>query len=358
MPVVVPVVVPAVVPAVVPVVVPAVVPVVVPTGRAVDAARSALRAALGDRVRAAGPDRTEALAHDTTPLRAPPDIRTIGGALRVLPVTAPRAPHFDGFLDGIQRSVTIAYLDGVPLLHGTAAAAIRERDREGRLHTWRTPLVDHAVYTSRAMLGDAMWARVADILDTRGHALRDSDDAMPVVSRHPSALLRQGLDALSQARSDLERSVGESWCDAHGERPLYVDGSLRGSRAMLRSTGVAGVVKSHATLYVPDAQLAMVLGLGAGERTSLVAVMDDGERRRHLTWYLRLRSAAGRDPFFGLVRVETGAAEADDAALEAAADRVSCGLLAERSPLARPDARWDVMPYAIRDCEVYLRAVA
>ncbi len=333
---------------------------VVQAGRAVDAARSALRAALGDRVRVAGPDRTEALAQDNTPLHAPPHLRALGDRVRVMPVPAPDAPHFEGFLDGIQRSATVAYLDGVPLLHGTAAAAIRVRDAEGRLHTWQSPLVEHAVYTSRAMLGDAMWDRVTDILDTRGHALRDTDDRLAVVSRHPSALLRAGFAALSQVRSDLERSMGESWCDAHGERPLYVDGSLRGSRTMLRSTGVAGIVKSHATLYVPDEQLPMVLGMGAGERTSLVAVLDDADRTRYLTWYLRLRSAAGHDPFFGLVRVETGTGDddADEAALETVADRVSRGLLAERAPLARPDARWDVMPYAIRDCEVYLRAVA
>ncbi len=48
----------------------------------------------------------------------------------------------------------------------------------------------------------------------------------------------------------------------------------------------------------------------------------------------------------------------DAATVEARADDVSAWLLAERSPLAKPDARWDVMPYAIRDCEVYLRAVA
>jgi hypothetical protein len=44
--------------------------------------------------------------------------------------------------------------------------------------------------------------------------------------------------------------------------------------------------------------------------------------------------------------------------VETRATEISGWLLAERSPLAKPDSRWDVMPYAIRDCEVYLRAVA
>lgn len=270
----------------------------------------------------------------------------------------PAVATFEGFLDGIQRSTTIAYVDGVPLLHGTAAAAIRERDPAGRMTTWRTPRVDHAVYASRLLLGDATWDDLGSILDARGHGLRDSDDAMPIPSRHPSSLLRQALDSLSRVRNDLERGVGDAWCDAHPARPLYVDGSVRTSHAMMRSEGVVGVVKSHATLYVPDDLLPLVTGLGAGQRSSVLVALDAASRPRFFTWYLRLRSATGRDPFFGLIRAECGVRDMPDTAAEAHADLVSRWLLAERAPIAKPDARWDVMPYAIRDCEVYLRAVA
>ena len=329
-----------------------------PAGRALDVARSVLRAALGDRVRTAGPDRLEALAADNTPLVQQSNVEPVGGVLRVMDVEPPAVAHFEGFLDGIQRSATVAYLDGVPLLHGTAAAAIRERDFEGRMGTWLRPSVDHAVYTSRALLGEAAWDQVGEILDTRGHLLRDTDDDLPVPSRHPSALLRQGLDALSRVRNDLERDMGHAWCHAHAERPLYVDGSLRSSRTMLRSTGAVGVVKSHATLYLPDDALPLVTALGAGQRTTCIMAFGGDGNPQFLTWYLRLRSAAAHDPFYGLIRVETGARELSPVEAEAHADTVSRWLLAERAPLARPDARWDVMPYAIRDCEVYLRAVA
>ena len=285
-------------------------------------------------------------------------VSMLGGALRTVDVTPPEAAHFEGFLDGIQRSTTIAYVDGVPLLHGTAAAAIRERDDRGRLSAWRAPRIDHAIYASRALLGDDSWTAIESMLETRGHALRDSDNSLPVLSRHPSSLLRQSLDALSRVRNDLERAVGDAWCDADGTRPLYVDGSLRTSMAMMRASGVIGVVKSHATVYVPDELLPIVTGLGAGQRTSVIAALDDSGRVRFLTWYLRLRSATGRDPFFGLIRAECGAQNQSDTAAESRADVACSGLLAERAPLARPDARWDVMPYAIRECEVYLRAVA
>ncbi len=329
-----------------------------PVGRAVDAARTALRASLGDRVRTAGPDRTEALAQDGAALMQHAAVTMLGGALRVCDVVPPEHASFEGFLDGIQRSSTIAYVDGVPLLHGTAAATIRERDDAGRMTTWRAPRIDHAVYASRVLLGDATWNDLGAILGVRGQSVHDSDDALPVTSRHPSALLRQGLDALSRVRNDLERAVGDDWCEAHPDRPLYVDGSVRTSHAMMRSSGVIGVVKSHATLYVPDDALPLVTALDAGQRTSVIAALDTAARPRFLTWYLRLRNAAGRDPFFGLIRVECGVRDADERAAELHADAASRWLLAERSPVARPDARWDVMPYAIRDCEVYLRAVA
>ena len=327
-------------------------------GRAVDAARSSLRAALGDRVRAAGPDRTEALAQDGTPLIDRVPVTVFGDAMRVIDIPQLSVAVFEGFLDGIQRSTTIAYVDGVPLMHGTAAAAIRVRDESGRMTTWRTPRIEHAVYASRALLGDAMWEQLNDILAARGHVVRDSDNGLPVPSRHPSALLRQALDALSRVRNDSERAMGDAWCTAHESRPLYVDGSLRTSHAMLRSAGVVGVVKSHATLYMPDSAFTLVASLDAGQRTSALAVLDDAGRPRFLTWYLRLRSPAGRDPFFGLIRVECGTRDGDVAAVETHANKISGWLLAERAPLAKPDTRWDVMPYAVRDCEVYLRAVA
>lgn len=285
-------------------------------------------------------------------------VTMLGGALRVSDVPLPARASFEGFLDGIQRSTTIAYVDGVPLLHGTAAAAIRVRDTDGRMATWRAPRIDHAVYGSRELLGDVAWNDVGAILDSRGQSLYDSDDALPVTSRHPSFLLRQALDALARVRNDLERAVGDTWCEVHADRPLYVDGSVRTSHAMMRSAGVVGVVKSHATLYVPDEALGVVTALEAGQRTSVIVALDSAARPRFFTWYLRLRNAAGRDPFFGLIRVECGVRDADDRAAELHADATSAWLLAERSPIARPDARWDVMPYAIRDCEVYLRAVA
>ena len=122
-----------------------------------------------------------------------------------------------------------------------------------------------------------------------------------------------------------------------------------------------GVIKSHHTIYVPDDDLPVVLGLGEGERSSAF-VIQRSWGPRVLSWYLRLREPPSHDPFMGLVRVEV--AQTSDARILRAtlstqrADDVSRWILAERAPLALPDARWDRMVYGIRDCEEYLRATA
>jgi hypothetical protein len=116
-----------------------------------------------------------------------------------------------------------------------------------------------------------------------------------------------------------------------------------------------GVVESHRTLYAEAQPLRTVLRLAAGERSSVFRVTSP-KRTPVASWYLRLRSTDGRDPLWGLVRVEVadGLSGRD---LERRADDVSRWVLAEALPLATPDARWDKMVYGIRDCEEFLRAI-
>ena len=84
------------------------------------------------------------------------------------------------------------------------------------------------------------------------------------------------------------------------------------------------------------------------------------ERTIALAQAERLRDPAGRDPMWGLVRVEAALPDAADAPalLTRRADAISRALLAEVAPLALPDARWDKMVYPIRDCEQFLKALS
>jgi hypothetical protein len=70
------------------------------------------------------------------------------------------------------------------------------------------------------------------------------------------------------------------------------------------------------------------------------------------SWYLRLRETTRANPLHGMVRIEIAATTSD---LTARADEVSRWVMAERTPIALPDGRWDVMSYGIARCEAYLK---
>ena len=98
-----------------------------------------------------------------------------------------------------------------------------------------------------------------------------------------------------------------------------------------------------------------LFSLRSGERSS-VARVRPRTRTPVISWYLRLRDSGGRDPLWGLVRVECAEMDGDSAATSRAND-VSRWVLAEALPLALPDGRWDKMTYGVRDCEEFLRAI-
>jgi len=113
------------------------------------------------------------------------------------------------------------------------------------------------------------------------------------------------------------------------------------------------VIKSHNTLYAEGDAFRVLVGLQPGERSSAFRVAPR-TRNEVASWYVRVRSAVGRDALFGLVRVE--ASLTDD--LTTRADEISRWIIAEGSPLALPDGRWDKMSYGVRDTEEFLRAIS
>ena len=270
------------------------------------------------------------------------------GAFVARPVRGRPEPGFVAFLDGVQQSRVVTYVDGAPIVHGTAAAVIRER-RDRRMHTWHSR-VEHRLYVPRQHLAAEVWDRLAGMqpIDSSAH---ESDEPAP--SRHPLSTLERAVHLVQWHREDLEQRLAERWCD-HESRPLFVDGGISGSERVARNGCVVGVVKSHRTLYAVDDALDVVLRLAAAERTSVFQI-EPKRRTAVASWYLRLRDPAGREPTFGLVRVEIARDPNQD--ISARADEISRWLLAEGAPLALPDARWDRMAYGIRDSEEFLKAI-
>ncbi|MDB4879995.1 MAG: hypothetical protein JWL60_1441 [Gemmatimonadetes bacterium] len=275
-----------------------------------------------------------------------------GGPLRARRVFDPPEVAFRAFLDGTQRSEVVSFLGSAPIILGQAAAVVRER-RNRRMHTWGAPLRDARLYAPRGLVEPAAWEVLATLY---GPLLVDTTDRVAELGAHPFALRDAAVHRVQSLRESLEQRLAERWC-SHERQPLFIDGGISGSEAVAVSGCTVGVVKSHRTLYADGDALAAILGLGHRERSSVFRITSP-RRTTVASWYLRLRDPTGRDPMWGLVRVEVAQPEPQHMdRLGDRADEVSRWILAEASPLALPDARWDKMVYGIRDCEEFLRAI-
>lgn len=290
------------------------------------------------------------MRHDDAPPRFEAATPLEGSEIRARAVSGDPIVGFGAFLDGIQRSNVRAHVGPVPVVHGAVVAAIRERVAR-RMRTWDVARKSHALYLPFPALPATLLSALAErceLVDT----LAEHDTAAPA-PQHPGDLAARALTAIQRRREREERRLAEAWV-AEGTASLLMDGGIASSELVARSEKVVGAVKSHRTLYVTGESLPVITGLREGERTTAV-VLTSPRRTPVATWYLRLREPGARGPFFGLVRIEV--AHVDANAITARADLVSRWMLAERSPVALPDTRWDVMVYGIRECEDYLSAI-
>lgn len=275
-----------------------------------------------------------------------------GGDLRAHRVFDPPEVAFHAFLDGTQRSEVASHVGPAPIIVGQAAAVIRER-RNRRMHTWGVPLRETRIYAPRGLMTAHAWEVLTTI---GGDGLVDTTETVAELGAHPFALRDAAVHRVQAHRESLEQRLAERWCSL-ARQPLFIDGGISGSEAVAVSGCTVGVVKSHRTLYAEGDALAVILGLAHRHRSSVFRITSP-RRTTVASWYLRLRDPVGRDPMWGLVRVEIAYPEPQVMhRIGERADEVSRWILAEASPLALPDARWDKMVYGIRDCEEFLRAI-
>ena len=271
--------------------------------------------------------------------------------LQALPVL-PLPSRFSSFLDGIQRAEVKAYHGPIPIVYGYGAAVVRNRvDRQMQKHPRDLLLEREAVFFP---------FRLLDPRDLFG----DSLDGIPVEDTSPPAheplplfpptLYARAAESVSRWRERIERSVAERWCkESSSDEWLLADGTLTISPELAGCPRAVGVIKNHRTRFFDGDDARTLLGLRAGERTSVFAPQSRSWTPVH-SWYLRLRDPSGHDVFWGLVRVEI--AQSNESSR--IADEVSGWLLAENAPLSLPDARWDRLLYPIHDCEQFLKARA
>lgn len=283
-----------------------------------------------------------------------------GNALRAVnvpDVARTMASGFGAFLDGAQKVRVIGRDLNVPLVLGTTSAAVRIRVNR-RLVTWehQPPRLEQKLYLPLRYLppltetlrpsSQTKYGQF-QIVDT---STPDSSGEYPI--EHPTVLLERAIRAVDRQRDALEDELAEAWCALAGA-PVFIDGGISRRESVASSANAVGVIKSHRTLYVEGEALKAVVGLARGERSS-VFLVSPRSRSAVMSWYLRLRNPEGHDVLWGLVRVEMS--QCDNPTERA--NEISRWVLAETSPLALPDGRWDKMSYGVRDCEEFLRAIS
>ena len=262
-----------------------------------------------------------------------------GTTLQSIPVgTQEPWPGPVAFLDGTQRYELVAHAGAATLVVASISAAVRER-RERRLRTVVRESKILAIGRPETL------ARAGDALeDLEWITLPDDDPVHPI--RDLIAVRR----AVDRERGRLEVKIGRTY-EILPDGWLVVDGSLSDSPDLSSHSRVIGIARSHAVLPFEGDDLEQYLRLPCGYRSSVFAPTKSQVAPVY-SWALRLWPWQGHDLFHGLIRVE--ARPAMETIAEA--DRVSRFLMAERSPLSAPDARWDRLLYGVRDVERYLAA--
>lgn len=288
---------------------------------------------------------------DETPMRAESEVIPGGRELAeecgimAIDVGGACKGEFCCFMDGMQRPRGPIYVNSpVPILYGYVAAAIRVRGSDRRMRTLPGfHKVDESLYFSVGMA-----ERYG--LTISGVKIVDTSDSDTI--EHPIALAQVAYDKISTIRGALESELAAKWVDQNkGPGWLLVDGSLQSDYG---EANVVGVTKSHGTQYLTWDEQRVVLSMKIGERSGAFIPLVHGRRRPVYSWYLRMHPSEGKDPYFGLIRVEAPRS----ARALAMIDDISRWILAERAPLSLPDSRWDKMIYPIRDCELYMKSLA
>jgi hypothetical protein len=271
-----------------------------------------------------------------------------GDTVQVHPVAPPpEAAPPACFLDGIEQWKVVGYDGVLPVVRAYVAAAVRRRGDDRRLRTAFEAARDFAVAPLAAMAPQRRRALTEHCPDVVDIAVDEG--------AQPGRVLELARRAVDSARQALERELAERCLAGLGDTEwLVVDGLLSVSGKLAGHPRTLGVIKSHGAQFFTGMDLERALTVPAAHRTSVFRARGGHARNAVYSWYLRLWPWEGNDLLYGLLRIEARAA----AATIAAATATSGWLLAERAPIATPDARWDRLLYPIHDVESYLKALA
>ncbi len=257
------------------------------------------------------------------------------------------------FLDGTQKTLPGYHSAAIPIVASVTSAAILERHSAadlgivpGRISLrkcWIVPVAsgqtDVDAFVARVGRGGTM---VVDPL-----ADLDPFEYSRTLQNY-AAIEQRALMASRHQRVEQEIELLASWpmISDGSSSWLLVDGALRQpvSRAV-------GLVKSFTRQYVSGALANQLFQMPAGFRSPAFLVEDKWRAGRYTVWYVRLWDATGRDPRYGLVRLET----AEPSLSSEWIDQLSRWVLAERVPRATNDSRWPTLLYPVYVLEQILK---
>ncbi len=257
------------------------------------------------------------------------------------------------FLDGSQRTLPGYHHASIPLLASVTAAAILERRSPVDLRVdpaflrfnsaWLVPerASSNVVQRFVASVRDSG----IDIVDPLDHL---TDDETYLAALDDFIGLEQAAMAASRRlRRQSETALIRAWTidpPADGSW-LVVDGALREPALQ-----TIGLVKSFSRQYIGGDFAEELFRLPAAHRSPVFRVTDRRHGGSYAVWYLRFWDASGRDPRYGLVRLEV-AFHGEPPPV----DSLSASVLAERRPRASNDSRWPTLIYPIHYLEQILK---
>ena len=261
-------------------------------------------------------------------------------------VRGPAAPPADvAFLDGIQRYAVEGRIGLAPVVRGYVAAAVLRRT-DGELRPAAVLTEEFLVVPEGRLAAPEREALSAVGLPI--HDCSESDRAHPILD------VQLAAKVVETRREHVETELAGQFLEEYPQDWLVVDGAITALAGVLPAgPKVLGFIKSHETQFLDGADLNAALTLPEGHRTSVFA-RRAGREASVYSWYLRLWPWEDQDLLHGLVRIERPPVPA----VLQEADATSRWLLAERSPLAAGDVRWDRLLYPVQQVEAYLRAQA
>lgn len=271
---------------------------------------------------------------------------------------------FGFFLDGIERKRTLKMVGHLPIIYGYVAAVILQRTNK-KLHSCGLEKPIENIYMPVAENGDEpdfyFKKNELDLFNLKAVNIgKKADNAYPL---YPQEFEKLSHNEIQEQRRKAETQISENWLkNFKTDEWLCVDGGLnRSTKSSLDSQRIAGIIKSHNTVYFPPEEQFKIYSMIAGERSSIfIPVARNKKEKNVYSWYLRIhnRKSAG-DPNFGIVRVEIPQnKDLTENELIQTVNEISSWILLEKKPVAFPASRWDRMIYPIKYCEDYLKSKA